>query len=306
MFKKAISCFCATVLIIGAVITPLKFSPIFAQTSKPASGDYLLYSFDDVNSLSEQGWEPRNDNEGKALKLSLETDSSNVYGGTGKSLKIEYDTAQKTGAAPPLAVLRYDVITPKGDGITFWLKSDKDTTIGVLAADATQQNIIRIDDVKVKKGENLLSFKYTDFSCTTTPNLSKIYQLQIRATATNEQNILYLDNVGSADKEKIKQLIDDYDKLLVLIEDFYAAFEKQWMWENKPHGFDVQDIRIGGLIMRVRHNRQRLLQFVNGDIDRIEELEEPILDVNCRPENEKGQIYYNMWYKIVTTNVIKL
>jgi len=108
-----------------------------------------------------------------------------------------------------------------------------------------------------------------------------------------------------SDKEKIKQLIDDYDKLLVLIEDFYAAFEKQWMWENKPHGFDVQDIRIGGLIMRVRHNKQRLLQFVEGDIERIEELEEPLLDVNCRPEDEKGQIYYNMWHKIATTNVIK-
>ena len=109
----------------------------------------------------------------------------------------------------------------------------------------------------------------------------------------------------AADKETIKQLIDDYDKLIVLIEDFYATFEKQWMWENKPHGFDVQDIRIGGLIMRVRHNKQRLSQFVRGDIERIEELEEPLLDVNCRSEDEKGQIYYNMWHKIVTTNVIK-
>jgi len=109
----------------------------------------------------------------------------------------------------------------------------------------------------------------------------------------------------SKDNNAIKHLVEDYDKLLGLIEDFYSAYEKQWMWENKPHGFDVQDIRIGGLIMRVRHNKQRLLQFVNGDIDRIEELEEPILDVNCRPENEKGQIYYNMWYKIATANVIK-
>jgi len=77
------------------------------------------------------------------------------------------------------------------------------------------------------------------------------------------------------------------------------------MLENKPHGFDVQDIRIGGLIMRVRHNKQRLSQFLRGDIERIEELEEHLLDVNCRSEDEKGQIYYNMWYKIVTTNVIK-
>lgn len=76
--------------------------------------------------------------------------------------------------------------------------------------------------------------------------------------------------------------------MIVLLEDFYVTFEKQWMLENKPHGFDVQDIRIGGLIMRVRHNKQRLSQFVRGDIERIEELEEHLLDVNCRSEDEKG------------------
>lgn len=109
----------------------------------------------------------------------------------------------------------------------------------------------------------------------------------------------------SKDKEKIEQIIEDYNKLLLLIEDFYTAYEKQWMWENKPHGFDIQDIRIGGLIMRVRHNKQRLLQYVNGDIDRIEELEEPVLDVICRPENEKGHIYYNVWSKIASANIFK-
>lgn len=109
----------------------------------------------------------------------------------------------------------------------------------------------------------------------------------------------------SKDKEKIKQVTEDYDKLLLLIEDFYTAYEKQWMWENKPHGFDIQDIRIGGLLMRIRHNKQRLLQYVNGDIDRIEELEEPALDVICRPENEKGHIYYNVWSKIASANIFK-
>lgn len=109
----------------------------------------------------------------------------------------------------------------------------------------------------------------------------------------------------SFDKETMKHIIEDYDKLFVLIEDFYTAYEKQWMWENKPHGFDIQDIRIGGLLMRVRHNKQRLLQFIKGDIERIEELEEPVLDVICRPENEKGHIYYNVWSKIASANIFK-
>lgn len=109
----------------------------------------------------------------------------------------------------------------------------------------------------------------------------------------------------SFDKETMKHIIEDYDKLLVLIEDFYTVYEKQWMWENKPHGFDIQDIRIGGLLMRVRHNKQRLSQFIKGDIERIEELEEPVLDVICRSENEKGHIYYNVWSKIASANIFK-
>ena len=241
MFKKAISCLCATVIIIGAFITPLKFLSISAETNKPASGEYLLHSFDNINALSEQGWEPRNDNEGKALKLSLETGSANVYGGTGKSLKIEYDTAQKTGSAPPLAVLRYEVITPKGDGITFWLKSEKDTTVGILATDATQQNIIRIDNVEIKKGENLLFFKYTDFSCTTTPNLSKIYQLQIRATAANDQNTLYLDNVGFFDDVVEEEIVvpnkpASGEYLLHGFDNINALSEQGWEPRNDNEG----------------------------------------------------------------------
>jgi len=240
MFKRVISCFCATVFIIGAVITPLKFLPISAETNKPASGENLLYSFDDVNSLSEQGWEPRNDNGGKALKLSLETDSANVYGGTGKSLKIEYDTAQKESAGPPTVVLRNEAVTPKGEGITFWLKSEKATTITVLSADANW-NIIRIDGVEIKKGENLLFFRYTDFTSTATPNLSKLNQLQIRATATNEQNTFYFDNIGFFDNSVSDEPQTQYkpasgENLIYSFDDVNSLNEQGWEPRNDNGG----------------------------------------------------------------------
>ena len=49
------------------------------------------------------------------------------------------------------------------------------------------------------------------------------------------------------------------------------------MSENKPHGFDVQDLRIGGLLYRTESCRQRLLDFADGKLTRIEELDEPLL-----------------------------
>jgi len=105
------------------------------------------------------------------------------------------------------------------------------------------------------------------------------------------------------DKEALKTLTADYEKTTELLEEFYSAYEKQWMWENKPQGFDVQDIRIGGLIRRIKHCKNRLLQYINGEIVRIEELEEPLLDVLCR-KDDTSSLCYNSWEKSVSSNTI--
>ena len=76
------------------------------------------------------------------------------------------------------------------------------------------------------------------------------------------------------------------------------------MWENKPHGFDVQDIRLGGVIMRLEHCKDRLLKYINGEIPKIEELEEPTLDANCRKPEDNDSLYFNSWANSVTANVI--
>ena len=37
-----------------------------------------------------------------------------------------------------------------------------------------------------------------------------------------------------------------------------AKFRILWYHDNKPHGFDVQEVRLGGLVMRLRSQRDRL------------------------------------------------
>ena len=82
----------------------------------------------------------------------------------------------------------------------------------------------------------------------------------------------------SKDAVALKNIIADYDRLIVLIDAFYGAFKEQWEKENKPNGFEVQDIRIGGLRLRVQHCKERLEAFAEGRIPSLPELEEPILD----------------------------
>lgn len=98
----------------------------------------------------------------------------------------------------------------------------------------------------------------------------------------------------AGDKEALKVLADDYEKASLLVKAFHKKFRSSWMWEKKPHGFDVQDIRIGGVIQRLDSCKDRLLEYIEGEIDHIPELEEELLS------SHSG----NVWSRLVTANVI--
>ena len=84
------------------------------------------------------------------------------------------------------------------------------------------------------------------------------------------------------------------------------------MIENKPHGFDVSDVRLGGVMTRLNHCADRLDEYVAGRIDSIEELEMEQLDVRTPASPAYGQRkYLNYWDRnsryyteIVSANVV--
>ena len=53
--------------------------------------------------------------------------------------------------------------------------------------------------------------------------------------------------------------------------------QEQWLKENKPHGFEVQEIRLGGLLERLKGCKIRLKDYLLGKIEKIEELDEQLL-----------------------------
>ncbi len=107
----------------------------------------------------------------------------------------------------------------------------------------------------------------------------------------------------SSDKEALRTLIAECDDLKEKLCIFYDCFEKQWMKENKPHGFDVQDIRLGGIIARTEHCKKRIEAYVAGEIEKIEELEgEPLDYLGRGTEYVKEEIRLKPFRKIYTTN----
>ena len=102
----------------------------------------------------------------------------------------------------------------------------------------------------------------------------------------------------SKDKAALAEVIRRYDRTIRYVDDFTRAFRAQWFAENKPHGFDVQDIRLGGLKERLRSCRDRLKDYAEGRVDAIPELEEELLTYRSGPN------YCNLWRFIATPNVL--
>ena len=104
------------------------------------------------------------------------------------------------------------------------------------------------------------------------------------------------------DRSALKKLAEaDYAELLNRLDIFYDAFEKFWTTEKKPFGFEVQDIRLGGVKQRVAHCKRRLENYLTGKEESIPELEEEIL----QPLGMSGDgIGYNYYGVLPTANNI--
>ncbi len=95
---------------------------------------------------------------------------------------------------------------------------------------------------------------------------------------------------------KIKSLIKDYDECISRVKEFYNEFEQLWLTDNKPFGFEIQDARLGGVILRLEHCRNRLSNYVGGKINKIEELEEKLL-----PFDDPDYLENNSYRQIIST-----
>lgn len=89
-------------------------------------------------------------------------------------------------------------------------------------------------------------------------------------------------NMGGLKKIAVVELPD----LLTRVEALRLSHMRQWMRTCKPFGWEVIDIRYGGLIARIRSAGARLTDFIEGKTAFLEELDEERLyfDGPVRPE----------------------
>ena len=80
------------------------------------------------------------------------------------------------------------------------------------------------------------------------------------------------------DRETLKDLVRRMDVIVYKLRQYLKVFREQWYKENKTYGFEIQEYRLGGLIERIRSCKKRIEAYCRGEIAKIEELQDELLD----------------------------
>ena len=149
---------------------------------------------------------------------------------------------------------------------------------------------------KLKRAE-----KYKEWTFLFKPLRLLCEALSIKAALGLKTRNAYL----AGDKAALQTLIGkEYKPLLKKIDVFYNAFAGYWDVLFKPHGFDVMDIRIGGLIQRLKHAIIKLQAYISGEAASIPELDEARLDSFGLGGKGNVGLYANLYNQIATINAL--
>ena len=99
----------------------------------------------------------------------------------------------------------------------------------------------------------------------------KCYILENLKKSYNAGNKAFLKECADT---LIPELINSYEELSYV-------HKKQWMKTYKPFGYEVLDIRYGGILKRLKSAQEKITEYLNGEISRIEELEVKRLLHHC-------------------------
>lgn len=102
------------------------------------------------------------------------------------------------------------------------------------------------------------------------------------------------------DRDKLRALTGTLETLrrdVDLLREFHRTL---WFEENKPFGWEVLDMRYGGLLSRLETARHRLIDYLDGRIPAIEELEAERLYFDAPWKMGVGTLGRGAYHRIVT------
>ena len=121
--------------------------------------------------------------------------------------------------------------------------------------------------------------------------------LSVKAELGLEISRAYKNN----DKENMRLLCEKVSACAEKAEMLRELREQIWFYECRPFGYEVLDIRLGAISVRLRSARKRMESWIAGRAGRLEELEEPRLLYSEDKDNPAhSQCAAGFWENIVS------
>ncbi len=110
------------------------------------------------------------------------------------------------------------------------------------------------------------------------------------------------------DRTALQQIADKtLPELLNRLSRFHESMYTQWVTECKINGYEVLDLRLGGLEARIKTCIQRIQSYLSGEIDGLSELEEERLPMDCRTKEELASsevMCNNFWAPAFSAGIV--
>lgn len=113
----------------------------------------------------------------------------------------------------------------------------------------------------------------------------------------------------AGDREALAALAEECDVMTRKLQALRLAHRTSWMQEYKAFGWEVHDIRYGGLLARLDTTKATITAYLNGELARIEELEQPRLRLDGQlAENAEprfhGRFLWMRFKNYATVNIL--
>ncbi len=110
------------------------------------------------------------------------------------------------------------------------------------------------------------------------------------------------------DRKELHRIADEeLTELTARVKELHEAHRAQWNATYKIFGWEIIDLRYGGLLTRISSAKQRILAYVSGEIAMLEELETAKLSFDGGPswgDDELG--FCNLYHRMISTSTTLL
>ena len=105
----------------------------------------------------------------------------------------------------------------------------------------------------------------------------------------------------SGDRDTLARIADkEMPDLRKKVQKMHTLREQMWQEEFKPNGYEVMDVRMAGVETRLKSARRRILDYLDGKIPSLPELEEERLPYFTNEEGKNASGKCNLWENIVS------